>query len=84
MSRSAFAARFRTLTGATPLEYLTDWRMQQAKSMLEDRETPLKQIVASLGYASDAAFRTAFKRRVGQTPGSYRASLRVGGSRRAD
>src|SRR5262249_21307433 len=77
MSRSAFAARFKALTGGTPLDYLTEWRMQQAKSLIEDGEKPLKQIVASLGYASEAAFRTAFKRRVGQTPGSYRAAVRA-------
>ena len=81
MSRSAFAARFKALAGETPLEYLTEWRMQQAKSLIEAGETPLKQIVASLGYASQAAFRTAFKRRVGQTPGSYRATLHAAGNR---
>ena len=77
MSRSAFAARFKALTGQTPLDYLTEWRVQQAKALLEAAEQPLKQIVASLGYASEAAFRTAFKRRVGQTPGRYRATVRA-------
>ena len=28
MSRSAFAARFKELLGQTPLEYVTEWRMQ--------------------------------------------------------
>ena len=30
MSRSAFAARFKELLGQTPLEYVTEWRMQKA------------------------------------------------------
>jgi len=29
MSRSAFAARFKELLGQTPLEYVTEWRMQK-------------------------------------------------------
>src|ERR1700693_3298690 len=29
MSRSAFAARFKELLGQTPLEYVTEWRMQR-------------------------------------------------------
>ena len=76
MSRSAFAARFKALTNETPLDYMTEWRMQQAKSLIEAGDLPLKQIVASLGYASETAFRMAFKRRVGMTPGTYRAGVR--------
>ena len=78
MSRSAFAARFKALLGETPLDYMTTWRVQQAKSLIEAGEMPLKQVVTSLGYSSEAAFRTAFKRRVGQTPGGYRSALHGG------
>jgi AraC-like DNA-binding protein len=72
MSRSAFADRFRNLVGETPLDYLTRWRMQRAARLLESDELPLKEIVASSGYASEAAFRTMFRRWVGESPGSYR------------
>jgi len=72
MSRSAFAVRFHALVGATPLEYLTRWRMQRAAAMLEDDGIPLKQVVASAGYASETAFRAAFKKWVGVAPGAYR------------
>lgn len=78
MSRSAFAARFKTLVGETPLEYLTRWRMQRAAALLETDAAPLKEIVASSGYASEAAFRTVFKKWLGESPGSYRARARLG------
>lgn len=77
LSRSAFAARFRAMTGRTPLDYLTRWRMHRARALIERGDQPLKQIVASLGYASEAAFRIAFRRHVGATPGEYRAQRRA-------
>ena len=72
MSRSAFAERFKNVVGDTPLEYLTRWRMQRAAGLLESGDAPVKEVVAASGYASEAAFRTAFKKWVGVAPGSYR------------
>jgi AraC-like DNA-binding protein len=79
MSRSAFAARFKELLGQTPLEYVTEWRMQKAMQLLEQRDKKLIDIARSVGYESDAAFSKAFKRVVGANPGEYlkRASERL-------
>src|SRR6202022_4650061 len=41
MSRSAFAARFKELLGQTPLEYVTEWRMQKAMQLLQERDKKL-------------------------------------------
>lgn len=71
MSRSAFAARFKELLGQTPLEYVTEWRMQKAMRLLEHRDKKLIDIARSVGYESDAAFSKAFKRVVGANPGEY-------------
>jgi AraC-like DNA-binding protein len=71
MSRSAFAARFKELLGQTPLEYVTDWRMQKAMQLLEQRDKKLIDVARSVGYESDAAFSKAFKRVVGANPGEY-------------
>ena len=71
MSRSAFAARFKQLLGQTPLEYVTEWRMQKAMQLLEKRDKKLIDIARSVGYESDAAFSKAFKRVVGANPGEY-------------
>jgi AraC-like DNA-binding protein len=71
MSRSAFAARFKELLGQTPLEYVTEWRMQKAMPLLQQRNKKLSDVARSVGYASDAAFSKAFKRVVGANPGEY-------------
>jgi len=75
MSRSSFASRFKNLVGEAPLEYLTRWRMHRAADLLQAGNVAVKQVVASSGYASEAAFRTAFKKWVGVAPGSYRDSI---------
>jgi len=72
MSRSAFAAQFKELLGQTPLEYVTDWRMQKATQLLREQDKKLIDVAQSVGYESDAAFSRAFKRIVGITPGEYR------------
>ncbi len=71
MSRSAFAARFKELLGQTPLQYVTEWRMQKAILLLEQRDKKLIDVARSVGYDSDAAFSKAFKRVVGTNPGEY-------------
>jgi len=71
MSRSAFAARFKELLGQTPLEYVTEWRMQKAMQLLEQRDKKLIDIARMVGYESDAAFSKAFKRVVGANTGEY-------------
>ena len=67
MSRSGFAARFRQLVGDGPIEYLTRWRMRLAGRSLS-RGEPIGAIARSLGYESESAFSTAFKRVMGSTP----------------
>lgn len=50
LSRSAFAARFKTLVGETPLQYFSRWRMYQAVRLLLSTNKPLREIAEALGY----------------------------------
>jgi transcriptional regulator GlxA family with amidase domain len=77
MSRSSFAARFRVLVGAAPMDYLTRWRMAVAGDRLRTTDEPVSRIALTLGYESEAAFSTAFKRIMGSAPRQY-ARLGVG------
>ena len=67
MSRSGFAARFRQLSGDGPIAYLTRWRMLLAGRRLA-RGDPIGVVGRSLGYESESAFSTSFKRVTGDTP----------------
>jgi len=71
MSRSSFALRFKQTVGQPPLEYLTHWRMMLAGNRLTHSTDPVSSIARSLGYESEAAFSTAFKRVMGCSPRQY-------------
>jgi AraC-like DNA-binding protein len=71
MSRSGFAARFKETVGATPIDYLTRWRMLLAGDRLRNSGDSISVISQSLGYASESAFSTAFKRVMGCSPRQY-------------
>ncbi|WP_242128100.1 AraC family transcriptional regulator [Sphingobium sp. Sx8-8] len=71
MSRSTFAQRFRETVGETPMGYLTRWRMLLAGDRLVNSRDALVETAASLGYESESAFSTAFKRVMGISPRQY-------------
>ena len=71
MSRSTFAQKFKQTVGASPLEYLTRWRMLLAADRLENSSDPVSVIALSLGYEPESAFSTAFKRVMGCSPRQY-------------
>jgi AraC-like DNA-binding protein len=68
MSRSIFALRFKGTVGATPMEYLTRWRMLLAGDRLRNTDDSISTIAASLGYESESAFGKAFRRIMGCSP----------------
>lgn len=71
MSRSKFAERFKVLTGTSPMDYLTHWRMLLACQHLRSGHVSVGKIGAMVGYESEAAFSTAFKRVIRCTPRQY-------------
>jgi AraC-like DNA-binding protein len=71
MSRSIFVLKFKEKVGTSPMEYLTQWRMLVAGDRLTNSSDPLSAIAGSLGYESESAFSTAFKRVMGCSPRQY-------------
>jgi AraC-like DNA-binding protein len=71
MSRSTFAMKFKQTVGASPMDYLTRWRMLVAGDRLASSSDPISSVALSLGYESESAFSTAFKRVMGCSPRQY-------------
>ena len=71
MSRSSFALKFKQTVGLAPMDYLTRWRMALASDRLVHGDESISAIALSLGYESESAFSTAFKRVMGAAPRRY-------------
>jgi AraC-like DNA-binding protein len=74
LSRSAFSERFGQKVGVPPMQYLMDWRIALAKTMLQRDAPPLEAVAAAIGYQSASAFSTAFRREVGSPPSHFARS----------
>lgn len=67
MSRTAFANRFREVTGTPPAEYLNTWRMELAQTYLCEGRA-VKEVAQAVGYRTQPAFTRAFSDKYGLPP----------------
>ena len=78
LSRMHFAAQFRIATGLRPHEYLLLQRVEQAKCMMLETETPLVEVALSVGFQAQAHFSTVFKRFTGRSPARWKREYQLG------
>ncbi|MUT67152.1 AraC family transcriptional regulator [Paenibacillus sp. NEAU-GSW1] len=67
---------FRGGMGCTPMDYLTRFRMEKARMLLEQTDIPVIEISGYVGVNSRQYFSTLFKKHTGCTPQSYRKAVR--------
>ena len=74
LSRFHFARMFRQATGTSPHEFVLQQRLARARALLSRTDAPLLGIAASCGFADQSHMNRVFRKRVGQTPGQFRAA----------
>jgi AraC-like DNA-binding protein len=70
MSRARFAGHFREVTNLTPLDYLTDWRISVAQTLLKQGK-PMKLVAPMVGYSSAVGLSRVFAKRTGKSVGDW-------------
>lgn len=70
-----FSKLFKEETGENFIDYLTNIRIRQAKILLRNKETSVKNICIDVGYSDPNYFSRIFKKCTGQTPTQYRERM---------
>lgn len=67
-----FARSFKQATGITPIQFLTQRRVEQAKQLLLKADLPIVEVGFRVGFKNQSHFTTLFRRLTAMTPKSYR------------
>jgi AraC-like DNA-binding protein/mannose-6-phosphate isomerase-like protein (cupin superfamily) len=75
MSRSNLMRVFRRATGQTPIDYLIRLRVQKAMELMRDPGLTITDIAVQTGFNDSNYFSRQFRRIVGVSPRTFRASF---------
>ncbi|MFJ1649457.1 GlxA family transcriptional regulator [Streptomyces sp. NPDC088258] len=76
MSVRTLSRRFLLETGATPMRWLAEQRLQHARRLLERTDEPVDQIASGAGFGTGTAMRQHFREALGVSPRAYRNTFR--------
>ena len=75
LSASYVCTYFKTQTGQTLNQYLTEYRMEKAKQLLGDARYQIADISSKVGYSNGNYFSKSFKKFTGLSPSKYREKI---------
>ena len=82
LNEQYFCRFFKKAIGLSPVEYLNEYRIRQAMSLLRDSTLPVTEVCLDCGYNNMGNFLREFRRYTGTTPLQYRKHEQVNESSR--
>ncbi|WOJ95578.1 helix-turn-helix domain-containing protein [Congregibacter brevis] len=76
LSARSFGRRFRKATGETPIRYLLNLRIREARALLQHSDLPLADIAWRCGFNSSSRFSQAFRSATDLSPREFREAVR--------
>lgn len=67
-----FTRRFRSIMGITPIEHLTNKRIEKVRQLLSTTKLTLQEIAEKCGYTNGFYLSRIFKQKVGMSPSEFR------------
>src|SRR3569833_2409135 len=75
-STRTFTRRFRDEIGTSPGRWLTQQRVEPARTLLERTDLPIAQVAATAGFGTAGSMRLRLQAEIGVSPSFYRATFR--------
>ena len=80
IGRSLLYSKFKALTGMTPNNFILNYRLKYAASMLQKYpDIPIAEVSDRCGFSTSVYFSRCFKNQYGCTPQAYRKEKRKSG-----
>lgn len=76
LSKFHFTAKYKALTGYSPIRHFLNMKMEHACHLLDTSSLSIKGVAAALGYEDQLYFSRLFSKTVGLSPRTYRRSVR--------
>ncbi len=73
IARSHFFTLFKEAFDASPIEVLTEIRMNRAKDLLRNTDMSMKEVAFASGYSDPLYFSRLFRRQMGTPPSKFRS-----------
>lgn len=70
-------AGFKNIYGSPVFQFLTDYKMEHARKLLDTQEYKVNEVGFMVGYSNPSHFIAAFKKKFGTTPKKYSMALQA-------
>ncbi|MDE7158384.1 MAG: AraC family transcriptional regulator, partial [Clostridiales bacterium] len=76
ISKNYLCKIFHDSTGTTPIEYLIELRMEDARKRLTQSDDSVSDIAKAVGYRDPLYFSKEFRKKYGKSPVQYRKEFK--------